>query len=280
MYNLIAFIKKRIDFFFFLLLEIICFYLIVRNNSYQRAAVANSSNAIAGNVLSLVADISEYFHLKEENEQLAAENAYLHSISKAAYTAVLTSSHLTTVKDTLLKQQYQFLHAKIINNSVNKRNNYLTLDKGSKHGIKPEVAVICSNGIVGITKDVSENFTSVLSVLNKDAKISAKLKKNNYFGSLSWNGVNYQYGTLTDIPTHVPVKVGDTVVTNTFSAIFPENIMIGTIHGISKDDGGNFYILDVKYSTNFKNVTHVYVVTNLYKEEQRKLEERSQKSDY
>lgn len=279
MYNLIIFIKKRANFFLFIFLELICFALIFRNNSFQRSAFINSSNTLSGNILSLVADVREYLYLKEVNEQLAAENARLHGLSPESLNKTLAQNQTISVSDTLLKQQYTYIQSKIINNSVNKRNNYITLNKGSKHGIKPEVAVISSNGIVGITKDVSENFTSVLSVLNKDAKISAKIKKNNYFGSMSWDGDDYRFGTLTDIPTHVNVKVGDTIVTNSFSSIFPENILIGTIYLVEKDEGGNFFKLKVKYSTNFKNVTHIYVVTNLLKDERRALEEKSQKSD-
>lgn len=279
MYNLIIFIKKRANFFLFIFLEVICFALIFRNNSFQRSAFINSANTFSGSVLYLVADIREYLYLKEVNEQLVAENARLHSLSPESLNKTMAENNSITIKDTLLKQQYNYINAKIINNSVNKRNNYITLNKGSKHGIKPEVAVMGSNGIVGITKDVSENFTSVLSILNKDAKISAKLKKNNYFGSMSWEGDDYRFGTLTDIPTHVNVKVGDTIVTNSFSSIFPENILIGTIYGIEKDEGGNFFKLKIKYSTNFKNVTHVYVVTNLLKDERKILEEKSQKSD-
>lgn len=279
MYNLIIFIKKRANFFLFIFLELICFALIFRNNSFQHSAFVNSSNTFSGNVLSLVADIREYLYLKEVNEQLAAENARLHSLSSESLNKTMAENNITTINDTLLKQQYKYINAKIINNSVNKRNNYITLNKGSKHGIKPEAAVISSNGIVGITKDVSENFTSVLSVLNKDAKISAKIKKFNDFGSLSWNGDDYRFGTLTDIPTHLPLKIGDTIVTNSFSNIFPDNVLIGTIYFIEKDEGGNFFNLKIKFNINFKNLTHVYVVTNLLKDERKILEEKSQKSD-
>lgn len=279
MYNLIIFIKKRVNFFLFIFLEVICFALIFRNNSFQRSVFINSSNTFSGSVLSLVADVQEYLYLKEVNEQLAAENARLHSLSSESINKTMAENNSITIADTLLKQQYSYINAKIINNSVNKRNNYITLNKGSKHGIKPEAAVISSNGIVGITKDVSENFTSVLSVLNKDAKISAKIKKFNDFGSLSWDGDDYRYGTLTDIPTHIPIKVGDTIVTNSFSNIFPDNILIGTIYRIEKDEGGIFFKLKIKFNINFKNLTHVYVVTNLLKDERKILEEKSQKSD-
>lgn len=274
MLNLIRFIWKYSTFFLFLILESICFYLIFQNSFYQKAQFISSSNSVAGNVFTTVNSTREYFNLKETNEMLARENAILHTASKAAFVRTKTSE--TTVNDTLLKQQYIFVNARVVNNSVNKRNNYLTLNIGSNRGIKPEMAVISSNGIVGITKAVSENFTSVLSVLNKDAKISAKIKKNNYFGSLSWEGGDYKLGTLTDIPTHVKILKGDTIVTNAFSAIFPENIMIGFIESYEIKPGDNFYTISVRFSTNFKNVAHVFVVKNLMKDEQKKLEQETQ----
>lgn len=274
MLNLIRFIWKYSTFFLFLILESICFYLIFQNSFYQKAQFISSSNSVAGNVFTTVNSTREYFNLKETNEMLARENAILHTASKAAFVRTKTSE--TTVNDTLLKQQYIFVNARVVNNSVSKRNNYLTLNIGSNRGIKPEMAVISSNGIVGITKAVSENFTSVLSVLNKDAKISAKIKKNNYFGSLSWEGGDYKLGTLTDIPTHVKILKGDTIVTNAFSAIFPENIMIGFIESYEIKPGDNFYTISVRFSTNFKNVAHVFVVKNLMKDEQKKLEQETQ----
>jgi rod shape-determining protein MreC len=274
MLNLIRFIWKYSTFFLFLILEVFCFYLIFQNSHYQKSRFISSSNLVAGNVFTTVNSTREYFNLKETNEMLARENAILHTASRAAFVKIKTTE--TTVNDTLLKQQYIFVNARVVNNSVNKRNNYLTLNIGSSRGIKPEMAVISSNGIVGITKAVSENFTSVLSVLNKDAKISAKIKKNNYFGSLSWEGGDYKLGTLTDIPTHVTIAKGDTIVTNAFSAIFPENILIGKIESFEIKPGDNFYTISVRFSTNFKNVAHVFVVKNLMKEEQKKLEQDTQ----
>lgn len=274
MLNLVRFIWKYSNFFLFLLLEIFCFYLIFQNTHYQKSRFVSSSNKVAGNVYTSVNSARGYLNLKTENEQLARENAILHTTSKAAFLKIKTSE--VAVNDTILKQQYLFVTARVVNNSVNKRNNYLTLNIGSNRGIKPEMAVISSTGIVGITKAVSENFSSVLSVLNKDAKISAKIKKNNYFGSLSWEGGDYKLGTLTDIPTHVKILKGDTIVTNAYSAIFPENILIGFIDGYEIKPGDNFYTIAVRFSTNFKNVNHVFVVKNLLKEEQKKLEQETQ----
>jgi len=272
--NLIVFFYRNVNLFVFILLEGICLFLLYSRNHYQKAAFISSSNRIAGDVFVTVNSIQEYFHLKETNENLAIENATLRNMLRDSYRIVGMKEK--TVNDTNYHVQYRYITARVINNSVNRRNNFLTLDIGSEQGIKPEMAVITGNGIVGITKDVSPHYTSVLSILNKEARISAKMKKNNYFGSLYWEGGDYRFASLSDIPTHVPLAVGDTVTTNTYSAIFPDNIMIGTLASVKVKPGDNFYTLTVKFSANLKNITQVYVIKNLLKEEQKSLEERSQ----
>ncbi len=274
MRNLVVFFYRNVNLFVFIILEGFCLFLLYSRNHYQKAAFISSSNRIAGDIFTTVNSMQEYFHLKETNENLAIENATLRNLLRSAYHAV--DLREKSVNDTSYHMQYRYITARVINNSVNRRNNFLTLGVGSLQGIKSEMAVITSNGIVGITKDVSPHYTSVLSILNKEARISAKIKKNDYFGSLYWEGGDYRIATLSDIPTHVPLAVGDTVTTNTFSAIFPDNILIGTLSSVKVKPGDNFYTLTVRFSANLKNITHVYVIKNLLKEEQKALEEKSQ----
>ncbi|MEY4110241.1 MAG: hypothetical protein RLZZ46_596, partial [Bacteroidota bacterium] len=222
MRNLLIFLWRHLNLILFIIIEILCLALIINNNSFQRSSAISSANQIAGSFYSTVNTVEGYFNLRETNMLLAEENARLHSISPSAYAKYINRKIF--VDDTVYKQQYEYVFANAINNSVGLRNNYLTLDKGSLHGIKPEMAVITASGIVGITKDVSPHFSSVLSVLNKDARISARIKKNGFFGSLFWDGTDYRFGTLTDIPTHAGIKKGDTIVTNAYSAIFPDNV--------------------------------------------------------
>ena len=272
MRSLFLFLWKHSNFVLFLLLETVCILLMVSENSFHRASSINSANAFAGSIYSGVNNFKAYFNLREINEQLSIENARLHSIAPGAYVKYINTK--ATIKDTVYLQQYSFINANVINNSVHRRNNYLTLDKGSYHGLKPEMAVITSQGIVGITKNVSQHFATVLSVLNKDARISARIRKNGFFGSLFWDGNDYRFGTLVDIPTHAGIQKGDTIVTNAYSAIFPDNILIGTIHSFDVKPGDNFYTIKVKFSTNFKNIGHVYVISDLFKEERKKLEQK------
>jgi len=156
-------------------------------------------------------------------------------------------------------------------NTTNKRNNYLTLNKGSNQGIAKDMGVITSTGIVGIVKEVSANFSSVISVLHKETKISAKVKKNGHLGTVIWTGGDYSNGELIDIPTHVKPVIGDTIITSGYSTSFPEGIMIGTISDFKIVKGDNFYTITIKFSTDFNNISYAYVIRNIMKDELDKL---------
>ena len=175
MRNFFDFLIRQYFFFLFLILEIISFILIVQNNYYQRSGFINSTNQISSKILSSINDISQYFSLKDANRKLSEENARLLSESKKFY--MKTDSRIFYYSDTLYRQQYEFISAKVVENSINKRNNYLTINKGSIHGITKDMGVITSSGIVGIVREVSQNFSSIISVLNKETKVSVKVKK-------------------------------------------------------------------------------------------------------
>lgn len=271
MRNLFLFLWRYNFFIFFLLLEVCCIYLIVQNSNYRRASFINSTNRVAAEVNSGVSAVTEYINLRTTNEALARQNASLRGLFPDVY--YIDSALRQTVSDTNFRQQYTFLTAKVVNNSVNRRSNYLTLDRGSLQGVKPEMGVVCPDGVVGIVKDVSEHFCSVISFLHKDSKISARIKKNGYIGSMVWEGVDDDRGQLMDIAKHVKIAPGDTIVTSSYSAIFPEGIMIGVIAQVNAETSDNFQDIDVKLSTPFASLSYVYIVGNLYKEEQRALED-------
>lgn len=273
MRNLLLFIWRHYFFFVFLLLETLCIYLLVQNNYHQRASFINSSNNLSANVLKSSKNVKDYFYLKDVNENLAKENAELRSRLLESYLIIYNDLH--TVKDTVLKQRYTFTSAKVVNNSTNRRNNYLTLDKGSNSGITKDMAVITNTGIVGQIKDVSENFCTVMSMLHSKTSVSAKIKKDGSYGPLTWDGSDFQYATLSDIPTHVRLGKGDTIVTSAYSLTFPENIKIGTVESFERKSGSYFYTVKVKLLTDFKKLSQVYIVNNIMKEEQQELEKKS-----
>lgn len=173
-------------------------------------------------------------------------------------------------------RRYFYTQARVIKNSINKQYNYFTIDKGENDGIKPDMAVISYNGVAGIVHSTSEHYSTVISILNTKIGISAKIRKNEYFGSVIWNAKDYKKVILREIPNHVKLVIGDTVVTSGYSSIFPEGVPIGEISGFSGTSGGNFFEIEVKLLTNFKSLTYVYIVGNLLKEEQLNLEENKQ----
>ncbi len=274
MRSLLLFIWKHYFFFVFLLLESLCIYLVVQNNYYQRASFINSSNALSAHISEASADITHYFYLKDENENLSKENAELRSRLLESQFVSINDQH--TVNDTTLHQKYTYTSAKVVSNTTNRRNNYLTLNKGSNQGITKDMAVITNTGIVGRVKDVSGNFCTVMSMLHSQTIVSAKVKKDGSFGPLTWDGGDYEYVTLSDIPTHVRLIKGDTIVTSPYSRDFPENIRIGTVETWERKSRENFYTVRVKLLTDFKKLTYVYIVNNEMKKEQQELEQKSE----
>lgn len=264
-------------FFVFVLLELVCFSLIVKNNTFHRGSALSSSNRLVGNVYGLNNAINEYFKLKSINDELAIENAALRSLlNESKY---ISSSKKLSVTDSVGRQHYTYVPAKVINNSTDRRNNYLTINRGILQGVEPEMAVISSNGIVGIVKDVSKNFASVISVLHKNSSISVKLADTEYIGSLVWDGGDPQIAQLMDIPNHVQLAKGMLVQTSGFSAMFPSGINVGTIRSFEVEQGDNFYSIDVDLLTDMSSVSMVYVINNLMRFEQIELEKQAQSDD-
>ncbi len=270
MRNFLLFIFRNHFTFLFLILEIVSFYLLVNFNSYHRASWISSSNKISGNVYQSYSNATQYLMLQQINEELAKENAYLRSQMPASFKD--SKDYFSLVYDSLNKRQYTYRSAKVINNSVNKHFNYLTINKGSYNGIKKEMGVISAKGVVGIVKDVTLHYSSVISLLNTRLSISAKLKGKGFFGALGWDGKDYRYAWLNEIPVHAPVTVGDLVVTSGYSAIFPEGILIGTVEEVEKDKGESFFRIKVKLSVDFKDLSFVEVISNNMRDEQLELE--------
>lgn len=273
MKNLFVYLWKYHAFLLFVLLEVIAGILIVTNNSHQRSAFVNSTNNVTASFLNSVNNITEYFSLKTQNEQLAAENARLRAKLPSSF--IITDNRVFTSSDTLFRQQFKFTELKIISNSINKRNNYILLNKGRLQGIKPDMGLINSNGVIGIVKDVSDNFCSAMSVLHKKTAIDAKIKNSGYTGTVVWDGGSYRSGKLINIPSHVKIRKGDTVVTSANSAIFPEGIRIGIVKDYKLKAGESFFTIDIQFTIDFNKVEYAYAVINLFKDEQNKLIEKS-----
>lgn len=269
MRNLIRFIVRYNFVIIFIIIEFASLSIAFQYNQYQKAGVVSLIQNITGFYHSKIFSITEYLNLRETNERLALENSRIKNILQQAYRSDEIFFYKQVDADT--KQQYYMTSAKIINNSVNKKQNFLTLNKGTEQGVRPGMAVVSSEGVVGVIYGASNKFSTVISLLNTNLSISAKIKKNEYFGSLSWDGNDYRHAILSEIPYHVNITKGDTIVTSGYSLIFPEGILVGVIEDYTTK-GGNFYEINVRLSTNFKRIIYINVISNLSKREQLELE--------
>lgn len=274
MRNLWIFINRYSTFFLFILFFALSFILTIRNNSFQRASAINSSNEVVGRAYEKVDYFKAYIDLNETNLTLAHENAALRALLKSSnYDNEMISR---TIRDTLLEPQYSYTEARVINNSINQKNNYLTVNRGSRHGIKKGMGVISSNGVVGIVLNVSPNFSTVQSLLHSDTRVSASLSKSEAFGSLVWgqNAVDPQYAVLRDIPNHVEVEKGERVVTSGYS-LFPPGIVIGQVEETGITSGSSFLDIKIKLNNDFSTLRYVYIVTDKLATEKEQLEEQN-----
>ncbi|HNX43362.1 MAG TPA: rod shape-determining protein MreC [Bacteroidales bacterium] len=274
MRNILAFIVRYHFLLLFVVLEAVAITMFVNSTYYQQSAVLNAGNNITGRFYTSASNVTGYFRLRRTNELLSIENSILRQGSGMSF--LKNDTNTFWKNDTLYRQQYKYIVARVIHNSTNKRNNYIMLDKGRRFGIEKDMAVITPDGIAGTVVSVSENFAWVMSVLNKYTRISARIQKNNQMGTVVWNGVDYSIGTLTDIPAHVKLSRGDTIVTSGFSNIFPAGLMLGTIKDYRVEQGEHFYVIPFAFSVDFNSLDYVYVVKSLMKEEQDKLKETTE----
>lgn len=269
MRSLLNFLARFSNLIIFLVLEGIAFYLLAEGNSYQNGRILNGVRGLSRGINERIENTRDYLDLREINKNLASENIALrNSIGRLVRQ---NNSDFFSVSDSAYRQQYINTSAEVISNSTNRQKNFFTLNKGAKQGIKIDMAVTTGDGVAGVIVGVSENFSIAMSLVNLDFKVSARLKSNGYFGSLSWDGRDYRYAVLSEIPQHVPVTMGDTIETTGYSAIFPEGIMVGTVSDFEKS-GGDFYKIKVSLTTDFKKLHFVNVIGNLEKTEQLDLE--------
>lgn len=275
-----------------LLCEIISFVLIYQNNAYQRNVMLSSANAITGRILSVSSAVFSYFDLQNINSELLERNGLLQmevirlqeqlnnqKIDKTPFNQVFLSD--TVLTDSLKRKNYsyRFIPAGVRRNSVNLHRNYITINKGAKDGIRPDMGVISPSGIVGIITDVDENLSVAMSLLHVKTAVSCKIKNTPFFGPLSWKGGDLRYGYLEHIGTHAIFQTGDTIVTSGYSDVFPPGIMVGVIESFKKQDDDNYYSLKVRLTTDFQSLNTLFVIDNVSQQEQIKLEREARRND-
>ncbi len=260
-------------FILFILLEIFCGWLVVKNNSYQGAYFYNSSTRYTANVLRQTQDVKDYFNLKNVNRELAGDNARLHQLYQQA---LLNKADTQQYRpDSVLTRRFQFMAAKVIKNSTVSPRNYITLDKGTLDGIKPDMGVISPQGVVGKVTSCSDHFSVVTSILHLDYKLSSQIKKSGSIGMIEWDGRNSQLTQMKFVPRYIEIKAGDTVVTSSYNSVFPQGIPVGVIKQIKVAPAETAYDLEVQMATDFNRLSYVYVINNIFKEEQESLEKKT-----
>lgn len=277
MRNIFLFIQRYFTFISFLMLQIVCIVLLTRSSKSHDTFFSTAANEVTGRINRQYSGVTQYFALRETNRLLAEENTQLRNLLKDNF--IDTVAKQITMADSTMRdssgrtRKFSFLPAHVIGNTVTLQYNYLTIERGSLQGVKKGMAVTSPQGIVGVVVEVGPNISRIMSLLHRKSKVSAMLKKDGVAGSLEWDGVDPSYLILTDIPKSSAIKPGDTVLTSTYSANFPPKLPIGTVNKISSDAESNFYTLRIKTAVNFFSIQYVYLIDNVFYQEQMNLEQ-------
>ncbi len=270
MRNLLAYLYRIRILILFVFLEAIAFTWISASRSYQRSVFINSANSVTGGMLQRTNDVEEYLDLVDQNEKLAEENAKLRNQSEGSFFPLSTDT--TTVIDSSNAIRYTYIDAEIVSGSYRKARNYMTINRGSVHGVEKGMGVIGSKGIVGVIKDVSKHFSTVIPLINPSFSVSGRIKNSGYFGPVLWNNNDYQYAYLTDIPRYAKINKGDTIVTDSRSLLFPMGLTIGYIDSYNLQEDQNFFAVKINLATDFASIHHVYVIEDKMKLEVQNLQ--------
>lgn len=276
MRNLISFLIRHSSWFVFLLYVFISLFLLFQNNPYQQYVYLTSANSASASIYKVVSGVTSYFNLQSINNDLQERNALL-EMEVINLKRQLDDCKIRMIADSIslpdsVAQSYEYYFAGVINNSVSRPMNYITIDKGSSDGIEPEMGVVDQNGVVGIVSVVSKHAARVISLLNPNMKLSCKVKGSDYFGSLYWDGVSPHFAVLEEMPRHVVYQKGDTIVTSGYSAVFPEGLIVGVIESGMKTNDDNFIALRVRLSTDFTRLSTVRAIKSKLSDELKEIE--------
>lgn len=265
MRNLLAFLAKYNHWFVFILLEVISFALLFRYNSFQGSVFFSSANAVAGKIYEYRSDVTTFFSMSQNNKRLTERNLMLEQEVKTLSLYIARNNGDSLVLDKYQKQMlkdFRLIPAKVISSSLDKEDNLITLDKGKADGIHEDMGVACGMGIVGVVYMASDHYSIVIPVINKNSNISVTIKKRGYFGFLHWKGGPADIAYIDDVPRHAKFALGDYVVTNGYSSIFPPGIMVGKILHVFNSSDGLSYRVQLRLATDFGNLRHVCVIDN------------------
>ena len=271
MQQILNFVIKHRNTLLFLFLLSISLGLTIQSHSYHKSKFVTSTSWISGNIYEATSSVSNYFHLKEYNTRLLQENAMLKNQLEAVGFDTLQIENFRV--DSIGKGAYKYMAAQVINSTYHKTKNYITINKGKNDSVYADMGVITDKGIVGIVESSSNNYSRVISILNKNSRINAQLKKSNHFGSLVWNGEMTNVVQLIDIPRLAPLKVGDTIITGGRSTIFPKGIAIGRVTNFELNTDQSYFTVNVLLFNDMTNIGFVNVIENINASEIIKIQE-------
>lgn len=280
--NLIDFIRKYCYIFLFILFETISMILLFRFNSYQGSVWFSAANSVAAGINSTYSNVMNFFNLEQINQELTAQNIALQRETEHLRQSLITATKDTTITEKLMREKlvgYNMVPATVVSNSAERSNNYLVIDRGEKDGIRPEMGIVGGGGVVGIIYLTGPHHSLVIPVTNRKSSISCRVRGQNYFGYLQWDGSSMLSAYVDDVPRYAKVKVGQAIETSGYSAVFPPGIFVGRVRTIRNSTDGQSYRLDVTLGTNFANLRDVLVVTTPYKAEIDTLQVHAQQAD-
>lgn len=272
MRNIFIFIRIYFNFIFFIFLLGISLFMLFRYNRYHNVVYSGVANEITGSINQRYSNVEYYFQLKRTNDSLVKANEMLYNKLRADFHIPDTLSNIAidTIRIDSLEyaRRFEYMQARVVTNSLNQPNNFIQIHRGTAQNVKRDLGVIdVNNAVVGTTIEVSDNFTVVMSLLNIQSNVSAKLKKSGETGSVVWDGKEPNVVLLKDISKAVKIAKGDTVITSGYSEKFPFGLTIGIISSVINDPASSTYTVKVKTAANFYNLNYVYVINNLQKEE-------------
>lgn len=273
MRNLLDFLSRHNHWFVFVILEVVSLVLLFHYNSYQGSVWFSSANAVAGKVYAWNSAVGQYFSLTDVNRQLTERNLYLEREVEALREQAIKNGKDTTYIERLqqsVMKDFDMIPAKVVGSSLDKANNFITINRGSADGVRKDMGVVCGTGVVGIVYLTSEHYSVVIPVLNEQSNISCTIRGRGYFGYLRWYGGSPETAYVDDIPRHAHFKLGDLVVTSGYSSVFPPGIIVGRIKHVYNSENGLSYRLNVTLSTDFTRLRDVCVIND--REMDRKLE--------
>ncbi len=281
MRKLIQFFVRHSSVFVYLCYAVLCLILLFGFNPYQQSVYFSSASRIAGSLYSFSGAVTGYFGLQKANNELLAQNGKLQNelaVLRNALARYQAEDSLSRISvPAVTGDTTNMIIARVINNSIARKNNYITIDKGSRDGVFPEMGIVDQNGVVGVVSSASSGYAVALSLLNPNLRISCKVKNTHYIGSLVWSGEDVHYAGLEELPEYMTVNVGDTIVTSGYSGAFPEGLVVGYVEDTRRVKKNNFYVLTIRLAADFSSLNFVRAVDHRKSVEQTQIEEEVQR---